>query len=59
MNNALDELIAKCEEKARKEGELQARIKIVKAMHANGIDTLKIAGILDMPLEEVEKILAG
>lgn len=58
MCNALDELIAKREEKARKEGELQGCIKNVKAMYAAGIDTFKIASIVNIPLEEVEKILA-
>lgn len=67
MNNALDELIAKrieavrdeIEEKARKEGELQGCIKNIKAMYAVEIDTFKIASIVNIPLEEVEKILAN
>lgn len=61
MCDAINELATKhieavrdeIEEKARKEGEL----KIIRKLHSNGMNTIQIASALDIPLEEVEKML--
>lgn len=61
MCDAINELATKrieavrdeIEEKARKEGEL----KIIRKLHSNGMNAIQIASALDIPLEEVEKML--